>query len=159
MNQPKKVAAVVTEYRRHSHADVIVGKVLEGYNYDGGARPGLKLVSLYVDQFPAGDMSRALARKHGFRIYDSIAGALTLGGKELAVDGVLSVGEHGRYPTNARGQILYPRRRFFEGVADVFTKSKRSVPVFNDKHLAATWADAKWMYDKARELFVPLLAG
>ncbi len=159
MNQPKKVAAVVTEYRRHSHADVIVGKILEGYNYDGGAGPHLKLVSLYVDQFPAGDMSRALARKHGFRIFDSVAGALTLGGRELAVEGVLCIGEHGRYPTNARGQILYPRRRFFEGVADVFTKSKRSVPVFNDKHLAATWADAKWMYDKARELFVPLLAG
>jgi hypothetical protein len=159
MNQPKKVAAVVTEYRRHSHADVIVGKILEGYNYDGGAGPNLKLVSLYVDQFPDADMSRALARKHGFRIHDTIAGALTLGGKELAVDGVLNIGEHGRYPSNARGQILYPRRRFFEGVADVFTKSKRSVPVFNDKHLAATWADAKWMYDKARELFVPLLAG
>ncbi len=159
MNQPKKVAAVVTEYRRHSHADVIAGKILEGYNYDGGAGPNLKLVSMYVDQFPGGDMSRGLARKHGFRIFDSIAGALTLGGKELAVDGVLCIGEHGRYPSNARGQILYPRRRFFAGVADVFAKSKRSVPVFNDKHLAATWADAKWMYDKARELFVPLLAG
>jgi hypothetical protein len=159
MNQPKKVAAVVTEYRRPSHADVIVGKILEGYNYDGGAGPNLKLVSMYVDQFPDDDMSRALARKHGFRIYDSIAGALTLGGKELAVDGVLLIGEHGRYPTNARGQILYPRRRFFEGAAGVFTKSKRAVPVFTDKHLSATWADARWVYDKARELFVPLLAG
>jgi hypothetical protein len=159
MSQPKKVAAVVNVYRRHSHADVIVGKILEGYNHDGGAGPNLKLVALYVDQFPDDDLSRGLARKHGFRLFDTIAGALTLGGKGLAVDGVLCVGEHGRYPSNARGQILYPRRRFFEGVADVFTKSKRSVPVFTDKHLAATWADAKWMYDKARELFVPLLAG
>jgi hypothetical protein len=159
MQQRKKVAAVVTEYRRHSHADVLVGKILEGYDYDGGAGPDLKLVSMYVDQFPVGDMSRALARKHGFRIFDTVGAALTLGGKGLAVDGVVCVGEHGRYPTNARGQILYPRRRFFEGVADVFTKSKRAVPVFTDKHLAATWADAKWVYDKARELFVPLLAG
>src|SRR5262249_11426154 len=79
--------------------------------------------------------------------------------KDLAVDGVLSIGEHGKYPDNDKGQRLYPRRRFFEGVADVFAKSKKSVPVFNDKHLSATWADAKWMYDKARELFVPFLAG
>src|SRR5262249_20601218 len=59
----------------------------------------------------------------------------------------------------AKGQILYPRQRFFEAVAAAFVRSKKSVPVFTDKHLAATWTDAKWMYDKARELFVPLLAG
>jgi hypothetical protein len=159
MAEPKKVAALVTEYRRHSHADVIVGKVLEGFHHDGGAGPGMKLASLFVDQFPAGDLSRDLAKRHGFTIYDGIAGALTLGGKDLAVDGVLCIGEHGKYPDNDRGQKLYPRRRFFEGVAEVFAKSKKSVPVFNDKHLSATWTDAKWMYDKARELFVPLLAG
>ncbi|HEY1859917.1 MAG TPA: hypothetical protein VGG61_06165, partial [Gemmataceae bacterium] len=144
---------------RHSHADVIVGKILEGYLHDGGAGPNLQLVAAYVDQFPEGDLSRDLAKKHKFTIHDSIEGALTQGGKQLAVDGVLCIGEHGKYPTNDKGQILYPRRRFFEGVADVFTKYKKSVPVFNDKHLAATWEDAKWMYDKARELFVPFLAG
>jgi hypothetical protein len=159
MTQPRKVAAAVTVYTRHSHADVIVGKILEGFHHDGKAGPNLKLVSLYVDQFPDKDLSRGLARKHGFTIHPTIAGALTLGGKELAVDGVLCIGEHGQYPTNARGQTLYPRRRFFAEVADVFARSKRSVPVFTDKHLAATWADAKWMVDKARELFVPLLAG
>src|SRR5947209_3332738 len=159
MAEKKKVAAIVTEYRHWSHADVIVGKILEGYNQDGGPGPNLKLVSMYVDQFPANDMSRALARKHGFTIYDSIPAALTLGGKELAVDGVLCIGEHGNYPTNAKGQILYPRRRFFQEVAAVFAKLNQSVPVFNDKHLAATWADAKWMYDRARELHVPFMAG
>jgi hypothetical protein len=155
----KKVAAVVTEYRRWSHADVIVGKILEGYLHDGGAGPDLQLVSLYVDQFPDKDLSRELAKRHTFTIYDSIAGALTLGGLDLAVEGVLLIGEHGKYPLNARGQILYPRRRFFEAVADVFARTKKSVPVFNDKHLAATWDDARWMYDRARELFVPFMAG
>ena len=158
-SSPLNVAALVTVYHRHSHADVILGKILEGYLHDGKARPGLRVASLYVDQFPVGDLSRDLAKRHGFTIYPSVAGALTLGGGRLAVDGVLSIGEHGDYPDNARGQKLYPRRRFFEGVAETFARCQKVVPVFNDKHLAATWADAKWMYDKSRELFFPLLAG
>jgi len=156
---PKKVAAIVTEYRHWCHADVIVGKILEGFNHDGGAGPNLKVVSMFVDQFAKNDMSRDLAKKHQFKIYDSIAEALTIGGKTLAVDGVVIVGEHGTYPINDKGQTLYPRRRFFEETAKVFEKTKRSVPVFSDKHLAAAWSDAKWMYDRSRELFVPFLAG
>src|SRR5712691_8019199 len=96
----KRVAAIVTEYRRHSHADVIVGKILEGFLHDGKEFPNLQLVSLYVDQSPPGDLSRDLAKKHGFTIFDTIEKALTAGGKELAVDGVLCIGEHGNYPKN-----------------------------------------------------------
>src|SRR6516165_4937630 len=98
MPDPKPVAAVATIYTKHSHADVILGKILEGYLHDGKDGPNLKLVSLYIDQFPDGDMSRDLAKKHKFTIYETIEGALTLGGKDLAVDGVLCIGEHGIYP-------------------------------------------------------------
>lgn len=105
MAPPKKVAAVVTEYRKWSHADVILRNLLGGY--PDGTRPGLELVSLYTDQVPKTDMSRELAKKHGFTIYPTIAEALTLGGKTLAVDGVLLIGEHGDYPDNAKGQKLY----------------------------------------------------
>ena len=157
--EPKRVAAIVTEYRRNSHADVIVSKILEGYHHDRQSFPNLRLVSMYVDQFPKNDMSRALAKRHNFTIYDNIADAVTCGRKEVAVDGVLIIGEHGRYPSNERGQIQYPRRRFFEAVANVFAKHRRAVPVFNDKHLAYNWADARWMYDRARELRFPLMAG
>jgi hypothetical protein len=159
MDRAKTVAAIITVYHRWSHADVIVGKILEGYCYDERSFPNLKVASMYVDQFADKEWSRDLAKRHGFTIYPTIAAALTQGGKSLAVDGVLCIGEHGKYPANARGQILYPRRRFFEETAAVFVQSKKSVPVFMDKHLSATWEDARWVYDKARELFVPLLAG
>lgn len=155
----KKVAAVVTEYRKNSHADVILRNLLDGYPPDGKTRPNLKLVSLVTDQVPKGDMSRDLAKKHGFKICETVAEALTLGTDTLAVEGVLSIGEHGTYPKNEKGQLLYPRRRFFEEITAVFERTKKAVPVFNDKHLAATWDDGKWMYDRARKLYVPFMAG
>ncbi len=158
-NEPKRVAAIVTEYRRWSHADVIVGKILEGFDMDRKSYPNLRLVSMFVDQYPKMDMSRDLAKQFGFTIYDSITGAVTLGRKEVAVDGVLLIGEHGEYERSARGQIMYPRRRFFEQTTDVFVRFRRVVPVFNDKHLSYNWADARWMYDRARELMCPFMAG
>src|SRR5687768_13978259 len=70
------VAVITTEWRQNSHADVIAGRLVEGFTLDGqGEFPKLKLVSAYTDQVPENDMSRKLAEKHGFKIYDSIAGA------------------------------------------------------------------------------------
>ncbi|MBI2477882.1 MAG: hypothetical protein HYV60_04325, partial [Planctomycetia bacterium] len=40
------VAAVVTSYAENSHADVILGKILNGFDQQGGSGPDLKLVSL-----------------------------------------------------------------------------------------------------------------
>lgn len=158
--KPLPVAAVVTEYRETSHADVIVGKILNGYDQQGGFGPALKLVSLYTDQVPDADLSRDLAKKHGFRIASSIDDALTLGTDQLQVAGVLSIGEHGNYPsTPDTAQVMYPRRRFFEGIAECFQRVKKVVPVFNDKHLAYRWSDAKFMYDTAREMKIPFMAG
>ena len=77
--EKKRVAAVVTVYRNKSHADVLLGKILEGWRQDGGPGPDLQLVSLYVDQYPAEDMSVELAKKHGFRLCKTIEETLTLG--------------------------------------------------------------------------------
>ncbi|HZN36340.1 MAG TPA: hypothetical protein VFB80_21070, partial [Pirellulaceae bacterium] len=129
------VAVVTTEWRHNSHADVIASRLVQGYNLDGkGEFPKLKLVSAYIDQFPANDMSRRLAMEHGFTIYDSVEKALTLGGEKLAVDGVLLIAEHGKYPESETGSIQFPKRRMFGEIVKVFEKSGRVVPVFSDKH-------------------------
>ncbi|HEX5414672.1 MAG TPA: hypothetical protein VFZ25_03335, partial [Chloroflexota bacterium] len=54
---------------------------------------------------------------------------------------------------------LYPRRRLFEETSKVIRASGRAVPVFTDKHLSYSWENAKWMYDTARELKIPFMAG
>src|SRR3954466_2534992 len=87
-----RVAVVTTVWRHNSHADVLASRLVQGYTLDGqGEFPKLKLVVAYVDQFPDNDMSRGLAQQHGFTIYDSVAGARTLGTGQLAVDGVLLI--------------------------------------------------------------------
>ncbi|MDZ4683796.1 MAG: twin-arginine translocation signal domain-containing protein [Planctomycetaceae bacterium] len=154
------VAAIVTVWFRHSHTDVIVGKILEGWQHDGGPGPDLKLVSMYVDQVGESDLSRQKAERHGFQLARTIDEAITLGSNQVQVAGVLSIGEHGDYPTTPdTKQPMYPRRRFFEQIAAAFQRCGKVVPVFNDKHLAYRWEDAKFMVDTAGERNIPLLAG
>ena len=52
MKRPQ-IAAVVTEYRRYSHAQHIVDRFLWGYGSGGEHhRPPMDIVSLYTDQVP-----------------------------------------------------------------------------------------------------------
>ncbi len=159
MTRPR-VAAVLTAYFPHSHADVILTKLLRGLPTDDGLlEPSIDIVSMYLDQVHEHDMAHDMAAQHGIEIYPSIVQALTLGSKELAVDGVVIIAEHGDYAWNEKEQNLYPRRHFFEQVAGVFATSGRSVPVFSDKHLSWSWDHANWMYQRARALAVPLMTG
>jgi hypothetical protein len=155
-----KVAAVVTSFYYRSHAHVLLENFLEPYLFNGKRTdPGMEVVSLYADQFPARDMARAVAKEYKIPIFPTIAGALCLGGKALAADAVLSIGEHGDYPVNAKGQREYPRKRFFDEIVAVFEASGRVAPVFNDKHLSYRWDWAKQMVDTARRLNIPFMAG
>ncbi|MEX2026915.1 MAG: hypothetical protein WEH44_06430 [Pirellulaceae bacterium] len=154
------VAVVTTVWHHNSHADVIAGRLVQGYTLDGkGEFPKLKLVSLYVDQKHPADKSEKFAKDYGFTIYDTIAAALTLGGDKLAVDGVIVVGEHGKYEKNETGGTMYPKRRFLSEVFQVFEKSGRVVPVFSDKHVCDNWKDIEWIYKEAQRLKVPMMAG
>lgn len=161
MNAPPKVAAVTTVYHKYSHAQHIVDRFLYGYGWNGTHhRPPMKLVSLYVDQRPAGELSASRFKEFpALRMAHTIADALTLGTGQLAVDGIILVGEHGTYPKNEKGQTQYPRYEFFKQIVDVFKKSGRCVPVFNDKHLSWNWDWAREMVDTARELRFPFMAG
>jgi len=155
-----KVAAVVTEFTYRSHAHVILENFLEPYLFNGSLiTPQFDVVSLWADQFPEKEIGRQVARDYGIPIFKTIDEAMCLGKKELAVDAVLSIGEQGTYPLNALGQKEYPRKRFFDGIVAVMKRSKRFVPLFNDKHLSYRWDWAKEMYDTARELGIPFMAG
>ena len=179
MAERKRIAVIVTAFfpaSHGSHADLVVSKFAKGFPTSGGrvAEPEVDLVSMYVDQPHWTGMETELAREYGIEIHQSIRGALTMTPQgrpghwtpedderpgDLAVDGVMIVAEHGDYAGNERHRHLYPRRYFFEQVCGVFAMSGRSVPVFNDKHLAYDWRDALWMYERARELGVPFMAG
>src|ERR1051326_2090125 len=156
-----KLAAVCTIYFRMSHAQHIVDRLLDGYGWNGDHHhPPMDLVSLYVDQIGKDDLSRERAARHPeMKMYPTIAEALTRGGAKLAVDGVVLVGEHGKYPRNEKGQTKYPRHEFFEEIVKVFRASGRSVPVFSDKHLSWNWDWARQMYDTSREMKFPFMAG
>ncbi len=157
--QRKRIAAIITEYRLDSHADVIVGRLLEGYEYNGRHQtPQVEVGSMYTDQVPSNDMSRAMAAKHEVKISPTVRNAL-VGVKGLAVQGVVLIGEHGNYPENEKGQKLYPRYELYKQIVDVFSETGHSVPVFCDKHLSYDWQKAKWMYDQSRTLRFPLMAG
>lgn len=156
----RRMAVITTEWRDRSHAWHMAERFLHGYPIHGKwHRPPFEVVSAYVDQRPANDLSRQRAQEFGFRIYPTIAEALRCGGGQLAVDAVLVIGEHGNYPVNKLGQKQYPRYEFFRQVADVFRKDGRTAPIFNDKHLSWNWEWARAMADTARQLGFAFQAG
>jgi hypothetical protein len=160
--QSRPRIAVLASYWAYtrSHADWIVNKLIDGYWWDGAYMASrVDVVSIYIHQHDASLLGQKVAKAKGIPVFKTVTEALTLGGKELAVDGVVIVAEHGEYATDLRGHWLLPRWWIYQQVVKVFEQSKRSVPVFNDKHLSYNWDDAKWMFDKSRELNFPLTGG
>lgn len=165
----KTVAFIANIYFKISHADVIGTKLFLGIPTDEGmVTPQVKIVSVWIDQIDdnawvghddATDIGVRIAKLNGATIYPTIAEALTLGGDKLAVDAVIYIGEHGEYQNNRLGVKMYPRMNYLEQIFRVFDASNKSVPVYTDKALAYSWLDSKWIYDRSKELNVPMMAG
>ncbi|MBP1990098.1 hypothetical protein [Paenibacillus eucommiae] len=159
MKTKKRVAAIITEYWDISHADVIITKMLEGFNLDGYTYTStLEIASMYIDKFPDNDIGRELAAKHQVPLYAAIAEALKCGGDTFELDGIILIGEHGDYPENERRQILYPRRAFFEACLNVMIEAGRFVPVYTDKGYAILEEDIKWMYEQIKKYNIPFMS-
>src|SRR5579864_359397 len=156
-----RIAVLANIYKRRLHAQHIVDRILDGYGWGGVYHhPSLQVVSIYVQQSGEGDLVPERAKRHPeMKIYPTVAQALTRGTGQLAVDGVVYIGEQGDYPRNEKGQTEYPRYQFFQQVVDVFRASSRVVPYFTDKHLSWNWEWAKEMFDTSRTMGFPLMAG
>jgi len=70
-----KLAAICTIYFRMSHAQQIVDRFLDGYGWNSTHHhPPMDLVSLYVNQIGADDLSRERAGRHPeVKMYPTIA--------------------------------------------------------------------------------------
>jgi hypothetical protein len=159
-----RIAVIYTVCFHRSHAHVILENLLTPYLFNGRlTQPSVDVVALWADQRSRNrntpDLTDEINRRFKVPVFNTIADALTLGGKALAVDGVLSIGEHGDYPTNKDGVREYPRKRFFDEAIAVMRRSDRFVPFFNDKHLSYRWDWAKEMYDVCQKHRIPLMAG
>ncbi len=159
-----RVAVVYTMCNHRSHAHVILENFLTPYLFNGKlTTPAVEVASLYADQITPSktnpDLTETMVRQFKVPRFKTIGDALTLGGKDLAVDAVVSIGEHGEYPNSKLGVREYPRKRFFDEIVAVMRRSNRFVPIFNDKHLSYRWDWAREMYDTCVKHRIPFMAG
>jgi hypothetical protein len=130
-----------------------------GFQKDGlHHQPNLQVVRMYDDQQPADDLGPSFCKNHQIELVKTVAEALG-GPKGLDVDAVSLIIEHGDYPVNEFGQILYPRYELFQQIVDVFQKSGKSIPVFCDKHLSYDHKKAAEMVATAKKMGFGLMAG
>ncbi len=106
--QRPRIAVLATYWAAPgSHADWIITKLLDGYWWKGAHTPSrVDVVSVYIHQLQESGLGRKVCKSKGIPIFNTVSEALTLGGKELAVDGVVLVGEHGIIHSNLKGHEI-----------------------------------------------------
>lgn len=153
-----RIAAINSIYRLRSHAYHIAGRFLFGYTRNGfHHQPPFRLVRMFNHQSPADDLGPDVCRRHGVQLCKSVSESL--GGDRCDIDGVLLIIEHGDYPVNDRGQVLYPRYELFREIVAHFERHGRTAPVFVDKHLSYDHERAAEMVATAKRLGFRLMAG
>ena len=71
----KKVALIGTVDFKMSHTQHFLDRLLMGYKWDGGwHKPDVDLVSVYIDQFPEGELARGRSKQFNVPIYPTVAG-------------------------------------------------------------------------------------
>src|ERR1051325_9868487 len=88
-----RIACVVTYWAAPgSHADWIITKLLDGYWWKGAHTPSrVDVVSVYIHQLQESGLGQKVCKAKGIPIFNTVREAITLGGKGLAVDGVVPV--------------------------------------------------------------------
>ena len=81
---------------------------------------------------------RAEAARHGIPMKPTVRDAILPG-----LQGVALIGEHGDYPTNEKGQKLYPRYELMEQIVNAYRETGRALPMFVDKHFSTDWKKAR----------------
>ena len=142
-----------------SHADWIISKLMRWLSVAGRPHSFSRGRCVrYIHQFDTSELGQKVCKSKGIPIFKTVGEAVTLGGKEL-----LWMVLHSRRTRECIQLISRGTGSCRAGGSTSrlsgFEKSKRSVPVFNDKHLSYNWDDAKWMFDKSRELGLPLNGG
>lgn len=147
---------MITTYFRNSHADVFIGNILRGYYWEGKRHESeLEIAAMHIEQTPSStDIGRAEAAKHGIPMMPTVRATIVPG-----IQGVALIGEHGDYPSNEKGQKLYPRYELMEQIVNAYRETGHALPMFVDKHLSTDWKKARQMFDWSRELRFPLIAG
>ena len=119
----------------------------------------MEVVSVYIHQLDASVLGQKVCKAKNIPIFKTVNEAVALSGKELAVDGIVIVAEHGNYPTDLKGHWLLPCWWIYQQVIKVFEQSKRLVLYLTTSTSPTTGDDAKWMFDKSRELNFSLTGG
>ena len=145
---PKRIAIVATVYRYLLARAAYRRPLPHRLSRCAGAwhKPDMKVVSLYVDQKPAGDQ-RERAKEFGFDRLSDHRRSAALRGQQTRRRCRAHHRRARRLSEQRKGQKLYPRYEFFKQCAKVFEQEGRAVPVYNDKHLSYSFEKAKRMAD------------